>query len=158
MAQSEFINKRTFTLEFIVGLFTLVGVGVIAYLSVGIAGLKMGMQGQYEVKAKFSNISGLQYGSPVEIAGVPVGQVERISLDKHQAVITLRINNSVTIYEDDILSINTKGIIGDRYIRITPGSSDVPIPPGGVITETTDAVDIEDVIGKVINRIGESTD
>jgi phospholipid/cholesterol/gamma-HCH transport system substrate-binding protein len=156
MAQSEFINKRTFTLEFIVGLFTLVGVAVIAYLSVGLAGLQVGMKGQYEVKAKFSNISGLKYGSPVEIAGVQVGRVERISLDKHEAVITLRIDNSVTLYEDDVLSINTKGIIGDRYIRITPGASDVPIQPGGMITETVDAVDIEDVIGKVINKIGDS--
>jgi phospholipid/cholesterol/gamma-HCH transport system substrate-binding protein len=71
-------------------------------------------------------------------------------------VITLRIDNSVTLYEDDVLSINTKGIIGDRYIRITPGASDVPIQPGGMITETVDAVDIEDVIGKVINKIGDS--
>lgn len=159
-SESSSIGKRSFTIEFIVGLFTLAGVAAIAYLSVGIAGLKLGSGGQYEIVTKFGNIAGLKYGSPVEVAGVQIGEVDRIELDRNQAnaLLTIRIDNRISIFADDTFHIRTKGIIGDRYIALDRGGSDVVVPPGTLITNTFDAMDIEDIIGKAIDKMGSSSD
>lgn len=162
MGQSESSNlgKRSFTVEFIVGLFTLAGVAAIAYLCIGIAGLKLGSGGQYEIVAKFGNIAGLKYGSPLEVAGVQIGEVDRIELDRNQAnaLLTLRIDDKISIYADDTFHIRTKGIIGDRYIALDRGGSDEVVPPGTLVTNTFDAMDIEDIIGKAIDKMGSSSE
>ena len=65
--------KRSFSVEFIVGLFSLAGVAAASYLAVGLGGLEVGPSNKYDVFAEFDNISGLKYGASVEIAGVPIG-------------------------------------------------------------------------------------
>lgn len=159
-SESNSIGKRSFTIEFIVGLFTLAGVAAIAYLSIGIAGLKIGSGDQYEIVTKFGNIAGLKYGSALEVAGVQIGEVDRIELDRGQAnaLLTLRINKNVAIFADDTFHIRTKGIIGDRYIALDRGASDEVVPPGTLVTKTYDAMDIEDIIGKAIDKMGSSSD
>lgn len=147
------VPKRSFSLEFFVGLFTMAGVAAAAYLAVGLAGLELSSKDTYLIQAEFDNISGLKYGASVEIAGVPIGVVSNISLKDPVAKVTLKINRSVRLKDDDIASIRTKGIIGDRYVKISRGGSDKFIDEGGTMTETESVVDLEDVIGKVVHSL-----
>jgi phospholipid/cholesterol/gamma-HCH transport system substrate-binding protein len=147
------VPKRTFNVEFLVGLFAMAGVAASGYLAVGLAGLEIGPADSYVMKAEFDNVSGLKYGASVEIAGVPVGEVTKIELSDPKAIVSLKITNEVRIKDDDILSIRTKGIIGDRYVKVSRGGSDIYIPAGGTTRETESVVDIEDVIGKVIHSL-----
>ena len=153
--QKEFVApNRTFTVELLVGVFMLIGVGCFAFLAINIAQMKFLQSGYYQLRAEFGNISGLELGAPVEIAGVPIGEVKEIALKDTAAVVTMAIRNDVNLRDDDIASIRTKGIIGDRYVRISPGSSDQIVPHGGAIKDTESTVDIEEVIGKFIHRMG----
>lgn len=152
------VPKRTFTIEFLVGIFTMAGVAAAGYLAVGLAGLEVGTSNKYPIFAEFDNISGLKYGASVEIAGVPIGEVADIRLKDPVAVVTLKIDRSVQIRDDDIASIRTKGIIGDRYVKISRGSSNIFIQPEGRMTETESVVDIEDVIGKVVHSLSGDKD
>lgn len=145
---------RTFTVEFWVGVFAIIGVVAAGYLSVGLAGLQIGPRDTYEIAAEFDNISGLELGASVEIAGVPVGEVKKIELKDPEAIVIMEVNNGVIIKDDDIVSIRTKGIIGDRFVKISRGASDLAIPPGGTVTETESVVDIEDLIGKFVHQFG----
>lgn len=146
------VPARTFTVEFWVGVFAIIGVSAAGYLSVGLAGLNIGPRDTYEIAASFDNISGLELGASVEIAGVPIGEVKRIELKDPEALVIMEVNNSVKIKDDDIVSIRTKGIIGDRFVKISRGASDMFVPAGGTITETESVVDIEDLIGKFVHQ------
>lgn len=166
MDQSKFSNqtqqlqvpKRTFSLELLVGLFAAAGVAAAAYLAVGLAGLELGEGNTYTIYAEFDNISGLKYGASVEIAGVPIGLVSDIVLKDPAAKVSLKLDRKVKIKDDDIASIRTKGIIGDRYVKISRGASDTYIPEGGTLLETESVVDIEDVIGKVVHSLSGDKD
>lgn len=145
---------RTFTLEFLVGVFSLIGCAAAAYLAVGLGGLRLSSSDRYEIIAEFDNISGLQNGASVEIAGVPIGEVTNIYLKDSMARVILSINNSIRISDQDIAMIRTKGIIGDRYVKVSKGaSSDQLIEPGQVMSQTESVVDIEDLIGKIIHSM-----
>ena len=151
------LPKRSFSIEFCVGAFTLVGVACVAWLSMGLGGVEIFGSTRYEVTARFSNIAGLQQGASVEIAGVPVGKVSAITLGDPDALVTLRLDNSVQVRDDDILAIRTKGIIGDRYIKISRGGSDTFIKSGTTINDGTESVvDIEDLVGKLIHNFTSS--
>lgn len=152
------VPKRTFNVEFLVGLFTMAGVAASGYLAVGLAGLELGGSNKYQIKAEFDNISGLKYGASVEIGGVPIGEVTNIELKDPMAIVSMKIVRTVKIRDDDIASIRTKGIIGDRYVKISRGSSSKYIEEGGTIVETESVVDIEDVIGKVIHSLSGDKD
>jgi phospholipid/cholesterol/gamma-HCH transport system substrate-binding protein len=145
------LPKRTFTAEFWVGLFALITLICTAWLSVGLAGIPLLGSNTYVVYAEFDNISGLKKGASVEIAGVPIGEVSKIELNDPSALISLKINKDIKIKDDDIASIRTKGLIGDRYVRISRGASDTFIKEGQTIFETESIVDIEDLLGKVIH-------
>jgi len=147
------VPRRTFSLELFVGLFAAAGVAAAAYLAVGLAGLELGEGNNYTIYAEFDNISGLKYGASVEIAGVPIGVVSDIVLKDPAAKVALKLTRAVKIKDDDIASIRTKGIIGDRYVKISRGASDDYIPEGGTMLETESVIDIEDVIGKVVHSL-----
>lgn len=148
------IPRRTFTVELLVGIFTLLGVLAAGYQAIGLAGITLVSTGEYLVRAEFDNISGLKTGASVEIAGVPIGKVVAIELKDPEAVTVLQIDKDVQLFDDDIASIRTKGIIGDRYVKISRGASDVVIKPGGTMVETESVVDIEDIIGKLVHSFG----
>jgi phospholipid/cholesterol/gamma-HCH transport system substrate-binding protein len=76
--------------------------------------------------------------------------VNTIRLENYQALVEIVINRHVQLQEDSIASIKTKGLIGDKFIQITPGASDKLIPNRGKIRETESAVDIESVISKYV--------
>lgn len=141
---------KRFNLEITVGVFVLLGILAMAYISVQLGQIPIGGGDSYPVTATFSTAGGLQRGADVEIAGVPVGRVEKISLEDYEAVVSMRIDSIVELQEDAIASIRTRGLIGDKYIRITPGGSDRLISAGGRIREVETPLDFEDVIGQFI--------
>jgi len=133
-----------------VGLFVLIGIAGLAYLSIQLGRVSfLGATG-YVVTADFPSVGGLKAGSTVEIAGVEIGRVEAIGLADYQARVTLRIHAGVKLQEDSIASIKTKGLIGEKYLRISPGGSDRLIPPRGKIREVEAPVDFEELLSKYI--------
>jgi phospholipid/cholesterol/gamma-HCH transport system substrate-binding protein len=102
------------------------------------------------VSADFPTVGGLKAGSTIEIAGVEVGRVDRILLQDYQAHVIMVIQPGVKLQDDSIASIKTKGLIGERYVRISPGGSDKIIPPNGRIREVEPPVDIEELLSKYI--------
>lgn len=147
------LPKRSLTVEFYVGLFALMGVLAFGYLAINIAQMRFFSSGFYEIVAEFTNVSGLELGAPVEIAGVPVGEVKSIELSSTSARVILEIRNDVQIREDDIAAVRTKGIIGDRFVKISPGSEKQYVKAGGEIINTESVVELEEVIGKIIHRM-----
>jgi phospholipid/cholesterol/gamma-HCH transport system substrate-binding protein len=140
-------------LQFWVGIFAILGLLCFSYISINIAGMKLSNSGFYEIKAKFIDISGLKTGAPVEIAGVKIGEIKEISLDKEdvtEALVILQIKDGIQIRADDIALVRTKGIIGDKYIKLSPGGSDTILKPGDRLEETQPSMDFEDIIGKFI--------
>ncbi len=145
--------RKSLKTEFYVGLFALAGVLAFGYLAVNIGGISLFSSNNYLITAEFDNVSGLTVGAPVEIAGVPIGSVRAIELQDTTAVVQLEVNKSFQLRDDDIASIRTKGIIGDKYLRITPGSSDELIEDKGQLFDTESVVDMEDIIGKIIHSL-----
>jgi phospholipid/cholesterol/gamma-HCH transport system substrate-binding protein len=142
---------RKFDLELAVGFFVIIGILSLVYLSVRLGKLETIGGGRYIVYAEFANAGGIKPGADVEIAGVEVGKVKSLMLDKnYRAFITFTITKDVEIQEDAIASIKTKGLIGEKYVQITPGGSDKLIASGGKIKETESAVDIEELVSKYI--------
>ncbi len=136
--------------ELAVGFFLLIGIIALAYISVKLGKLEVIGKPGYTIFAEFDNDGGIKAGASVEIAGVPIGKVNTIRLDNYQALVELVINRHVKLQEDSIASIKSKGLIGEKFIQITPGASDKLIPNGGKIRETESAIDIESVISKYV--------
>lgn len=138
-------------LELAVGFFLLVGILCLGYISVKLGKLEVIGGEYYTVYADFAKAGSIKPGSNVEIAGVEVGRVKSILLDKdYQAHVGFQINSKVKLQEDAIASIKTKGLIGENYVQITPGGSDKMLTDGGKIRETESSVDIEELISKYV--------
>lgn len=144
---------RNIKLEISVGLFVLTGLLALAWLSVKMARMELVGSGHIPIFAHFSSISGLKSGASVEIAGVQVGRVGEITLDveSYEAKVQLNIDGTIPIQDDAIASIRTKGLIGDRYIKITPGASENRIAQGGRLTMTEPAINFEELISQYIH-------
>ncbi|MBW8004469.1 MAG: outer membrane lipid asymmetry maintenance protein MlaD [candidate division NC10 bacterium] len=137
-------------LEVVVGVFLLLGIFALGWISIRLGQMQvLGVSG-YTVYADFPTAGGLKEGASVEIAGVKIGRVEGISLIDYQARVAMRIDSGVELQEDTIASIKTKGLIGEKYMRLSPGASDEIISPGGKIRETEPPIDLEDLIGNII--------
>jgi len=137
-------------LNIAVGIFVILGVVALGYLSVQLGQVSfLGSRG-YAVTVDFPSVGGLKAGSAVEIAGVEIGRVESIGLADYQARVTLRVRSGIKLQEDAIASIKTKGLIGEKYIRISPGGSDKIIQPNGRIREVEAPVDFEELLSKYI--------
>jgi phospholipid/cholesterol/gamma-HCH transport system substrate-binding protein len=141
---------KSSTAEFSVGVFLALGILCMAYLSVKVARKEFFSTKGYEVHAEFANCSGLRQGAPVMIAGVEVGRVQQISLHDYQARVKMAIELGVVLQKDAIASIKTKGLIGEKYVDITPGAAEA-IQPGGAIIDTESAMDVEGLISKFVH-------
>ena len=139
---------KKFDLELAVGLFIIAGILCLAYLSIRLGKIEIVGKKGYEIYGMFSNIGGLKVGASVEIAGVNVGQVKSITLENYQANVVLNLPKDLKVQEDAIVSVKTRGLIGEKYIEITPGGSEMIIQPGGRIRETQPAIDMEELISK----------
>jgi phospholipid/cholesterol/gamma-HCH transport system substrate-binding protein len=143
---------RTLGLGFRVTLFLVIGTLSLGYLftHLGEADVR-GNWGTYAIRATFTNASGLKPGSVVEIAGVPVGQVTAITLNGTRSDVTFRLRGDMHVQQDAIASIQTKGLLGDRYVVITPGASDHIIKPGGKLRETESPLDLPGLLSAYVN-------
>jgi phospholipid/cholesterol/gamma-HCH transport system substrate-binding protein len=141
---------RKFDLELAVGIFMIAGMVCLAYLTIKLGQLEVLGEKGYEIQAVFSSSGGLKTGSSVVIAGVDVGRVKKVVLDDYEARVTMSLPLEVKIQEDAIASIKTKGLIGEKYVEISPGGLDENIEPGGVIRDTQPPIDIEQLISKYI--------
>ena len=141
---------KKFNLEMSVGVFMMVGLMAVAYMTLNLGGLELFGGNYYKVHASFTSVSGLKAGARVEIAGVQVGKVSRISLVNDEAEVVLSLKPEVKIGSDVFASIKTQGIIGDKFVQLTPGMEDDYLHDGGEITETESAVDLEALISKYV--------
>ena len=141
---------KKFDIELMVGLFMIAGILCLGYLSIKLGKMEVFGSKGYELQATFTNSGGLKAGSGIIIAGVEVGRVKSVALEDYQAYVVMNLPSDVKIQEDAIASIRTKGLIGEKYVDITPGGSDKTIPPGGKIRETQPAVDLEELISKYV--------
>jgi len=136
--------------ELIVGIFVLVGIISLGYLTIRLGKLEIFGNNGYVVYADFASVAGLKIGDPVEIAGVKVGKVETISLADDRARLNIRLEPKVQLQEDVIASVRARGLIGDKFVMITPGAADKLLKPGDKIRETESPPDISEVIGKYV--------
>jgi len=138
--------------EIAVGIFVLIGIICVGYLTIRLGKMEWFGADYYSVSAQFQSISGLNTGASVEVAGVQIGKVDSISLDKEEmvAVVNMKIQNGVVLTDDVIASIKTAGLIGDKYINLTPGGSGEILNSGDTIIETESAIDLEELISKYV--------
>ena len=136
--------------EMIVGLFVLIGIACLGYLAIKLGKLEVFGASGYTVYADFPSVAGLKAGDPVEIAGVKIGRVDSMGLAEDRARLVLRLTDGVKLQEDVIASVRARGLIGDKFVLITPGASEKIIAPGGRIRETDSPPDIPDLIGKIV--------
>ncbi len=140
------------SIETSVGIFMFIGIVCIGYLTMYLGKIDWFGNNNYTLFAQFESVSGLKAGSPVEMAGVQIGQIESIFLvpEKQVARVKLKIQKDVVLTDDVIASVKTSGLIGDKYIMLSPGGSDRILKDGDMITETESAVDLEDLVRKYI--------
>ena len=146
--------KSSHQIELTAGLFLLLGIGALFFLSVQATdggGLLRG--GTYQLNAYFSNVGGLKPRAQVSLAGVTVGSVDRIELDTDS--LEARVVMSISQRYDDIpddtsASILTSGILGDQYVGLEPGGSPEPLEDGDRILITQSAVVLEQLISRYL--------
>ncbi len=142
----------SFTKESLVGVFVVIGLLCVAYLTIKLGRMEVFNSDAYTITARFSSVAGLRVGANVEIAGVPVGRVSAIRLAPatYSADVELRINEGVELSEDSMASVKTSGLIGDKYISMAPGGASDMLKQGSLITDTEPALDLEALIGKMV--------
>ena len=141
---------KKYAVETMVGIFLVFGLLCIGYMTVKLGHVSLLGDESYSLFARFNTVSGLRVGSPVKMLGIGVGRVGRLTMDQkdQKAVVEIRIQKGIKVYNDAIASIKTEGLIGDKFLSIGPGGSGKLLGPGGTITETQPAVDLVDLVGK----------
>lgn len=143
---------RKIPAEIIVGIFVVVGLLAVGYMTLKLGKLELIGGKYYDLKAHFSSISGLKPGAPVEMLGIQIGQVKAFTMDQEDqvAIVEMKIRSDIKIYQDAIAAIKTSGLIGDKYINIDAGGSEDLLEPGATIRDTVPPVDIEELISKFV--------
>ena len=143
-------SKNQFTQETVAGLFVIVGLVILTYMTINLGNISLFGDPALILTARFSTVTGLRANNPVEIHGIEVGQVADLSIDQNlqMAVATLKIKKEIEIYSDAIATIKTAGLIGDKFINIDPGGSGTLLKSGDVIINTESPADLGDLIGK----------
>jgi phospholipid/cholesterol/gamma-HCH transport system substrate-binding protein len=146
------VQKRI--VEMAVGLFMIAGLLSLLILALKVSGLSQGSSSDYyRLTAEFENIGSLRERAPVRIAGVKIGQIEKIELQNQhfKAKVTLLINKSENnLPSDTAASILTEGLLGSNYIGLTPGYEEVVLKNGDMITTTHPALILENLIGQLL--------
>jgi phospholipid/cholesterol/gamma-HCH transport system substrate-binding protein len=142
------------TTQFIVGLFALMGIGALIFLSARLGRVELFPAPAYTLSANFDNVSGLKAGDQVSMAGVAIGKVAAIGLRDNRAHVELRIDRGVEIDDEAYAAIKSSGIIGDKFVAIALGPGDHTLANGSIIRHTQSSVVLEDMIGQLINSSG----
>ena len=138
-------------LELGVGLFVLLGLAAVVYLTVKLGAGSLVGTDTYPLEARFANTGGLNKGSTVVLGGVTVGRVEGIRLDPtdYSAIVDMSILRDVRLPADTMASIRTSGLIGDKFVALAPGAEDSFLRPSERIVMTESAVELESLISKM---------
>lgn len=151
-------NQRV--VELAVGLFMLIGFLALLFLALQVSGLAdLGNNDHYKIDARFTNIGDLKTRAAVTIAGVKVGYVQQVKLDPRSfmANVTLAINKRVNdLPVDTSASILTEGLLGSNYISLTPGFDVKRLQNGDKIMTTHSAFILENLIGQLMYKVGDS--
>lgn len=142
---------KKYAMETAVGIFVVIGLFCVGYMTVKLGNVSLLGDDSYSLFARFTSVSGLRTGSAIQMLGIEIGRVDKLTMDQENqmAVVEFRINKGIKIYDDAIASIKTEGLIGDRYVSIDPGGgTDELLKPGGTITETESPTDIQELISK----------
>ncbi len=144
-------------IEFYVGLFVIIGILCSLYLFVNLGGVNFNKDKYYPVYGFFTSVTGLKTGARIEMAGVKIGVVSNVSIDKEQllAKVEFSIDKDIALSEDIIASVKTSGVIGQKYIDIMSGGSDIMLVSGEEIYNTEASLDIESIVRKFIFYMGE---
>ncbi|TKB09100.1 outer membrane lipid asymmetry maintenance protein MlaD [Desulforhopalus sp. IMCC35007] len=137
-------------IEMFVGLFMVVGFAAFVYLALQLGEVSFLTDSRtYVIEAEFDNVSGVKKGATVQVAGVVVGEVAEVRLgDNEAAILSLKIDKSLKLPIDSMASVKSQGIIGDKYIQLSPGGDEEVFAPGSIISDTESSLDIESLISK----------
>ena len=149
---------RMRTVEISVGAFVLAGVLAAIFLVVQVSGINVSQTEQtYNLTARFDDVAGLRARSKVSVAGVAIGRVSSIQVDTEfgEAIVHLEIDGEPgTLTADTGAKILTEGILGARYIGLSPGADDEMLGDGDEIFDTQGAIVLENLIGQFLSNIG----
>ncbi|MCG6861540.1 MAG: outer membrane lipid asymmetry maintenance protein MlaD [Chromatiaceae bacterium] len=148
-------------IEVLVGLFMAVGLVALFFLSMKVGNLPLSSgESGYRITARFDDIGGLKARARVSMAGVPVGRVEAIELDRetYEAVVTLYIERQFdTIPNDSFASIFTAGLLGEKYVGLEPGGAEEFLRDGDRIGQTQSALVLERIVGQFLFSTAEES-
>lgn len=143
-------------LEIAVGAFVAAGLALLGFLSLSIGGLELFTGNRYQLEARFSSVGDLSPGAAVRLAGVKVGRVASIGLDNYAAEVVLDIDPEVALPADTIASIRNESLLGQSFVSLSPGASEVYLADGGRIPQTEPAIDLLFILSKyALGRDGE---
>lgn len=151
---------RRNTLELWVGLFVMLGVAALAFLSFRVAGgnaLGASGGGTYAVYADFADVGSLKVKAPVKVSGILVGRVSAIELDPqtYQAKVKMDLDKHYQLSRDTSAQILTSGLLGEQYVGLQPGGEPDNLAAGDTITITSSAMVLENLIGKLMTSFVE---
>jgi phospholipid/cholesterol/gamma-HCH transport system substrate-binding protein len=141
---------KKYSKETVVGIFVVIGLICIGYMTVRLGHLGILGDDTYHLYARFNSVTGLRTGSTVTMLGLEIGRVGSMTMDqqKQVALVELSIKKGITVYDDAIASIKTEGLIGDKFVSIDAGGSGAALKPGDTIVDTESPPDIMDLVSK----------
>jgi phospholipid/cholesterol/gamma-HCH transport system substrate-binding protein len=143
---------KKYSHETVVGVFVIIGLLCVGYLTLKLGKLSPFGGDYYALYAKFTSVSGLATGNPVDMFGLQVGQVADFKMDQEDQLVVVKMNvkKGTKIYSDAVASIKTSGLIGAKYVSIDPGGSGQLLKAGGVIVDTEPSTNIGDLISRYV--------
>ena len=141
---------KKYSKETVVGIFVVIGLVVIGYMTVKLGNVGFVGDNSYSLFANFNTVTGLREGNAINMLGLEIGKVEKFTLDQEneQVKVEFKINKGIEIFDDAIASIKTEGLIGDKFVAIDPGGGGDLLADGDSITDTNSPTDIMDLISK----------
>ena len=141
---------KKYSSETVVGVFVVVGLLCIGYMTVKLGNVDILGDNAYVLKARFNKVTGLRVGNAVSMLGLEIGKVTGFSIDQEQqvAIVEMKIDKDIKVYDDAIASIKTEGLIGDKFVEIDVGGGGDELKSGDTITDTESPVDIQELISK----------
>jgi phospholipid/cholesterol/gamma-HCH transport system substrate-binding protein len=141
---------KKYSKETVVGIFVVVGLVCIGYMTVKLGNVGFLGQNAYSLFGRFNTVTGLRVGNSVNMLGLEIGRVKTFKMDQEnqQVIVEFEIDDGIGVYDDAIASIKTEGLIGDKYVSIDPGGSGALLKDGDTITDTNSPTDIMDLVSR----------
>lgn len=148
--------QEGFSKEFKVGIFVVIACLILIFMSLKVGRFKFFGGGKtYDVYVYFNNAEGLDEGGAVQIAGVNVGRVKKIELSGNKAKVILELGENIVLKKDASAIIKTKGVLGEKFVELDPGTVEEVIPKNGEILNVRRTMDLDKFIEHVDSVIGD---